>query len=61
MICDFIDFQTTNQINMDRFNNLSNKIYGNFNSTKNLDILYNKISNVINKEISKQINIKIIY
>lgn len=61
MICDFMDFQTTNQINMDRFNNLSNKIYGNFNSTKNLDILYNKISNVINKEISKQINIKIIY
>ena len=59
MICDFMDFQTRNQINMDRFNNLSNKIYGNFNSNKNLDILYGKISNVINKEISKEVNIKI--
>ena len=61
MICDFMNYQMNHKIDLDRFNNLSSKIYGNFNSDKNLDILYGKISNSINKEISRETNIKIIY
>ena len=56
-----MNYQMNHKIDLDRFNNLSSKIYGNFNSDKNLDILYGKISNSINKEISRETNIKIIY
>jgi len=62
MICDFFDYQRTTTIDTDKFNIMSNKIYANeLSDEKKQKEVYNKISNLICKEIEKEINIKIIY
>jgi len=46
---------------MEKFNDMSNKIYGGTNKEKTIDILYNKTCKYIQKNIDSELNIKVIY
>lgn len=61
MICDFMNYQKDNKISMEKFNDMSNKIYGGTNKEKTIDILYNKTCKYIQKNIDSELNIKVIY